>query len=48
LPGPGNGNEMCNLYLMYYTLSEIDDFKLCFDEADVGLAYKLPEGNTYW
>ena len=36
---------MCNLYLMYYTLSEQDDFKLCFDEDVKGLADKLPQGD---
>ena len=36
---------MCNLYLMYYTLSEQDDFKLCFDEDVKGLSDKLPQGD---
>ena len=46
LLGPDGTDEMCNLYLMYYTLSANDDFKLCFDEEDRALAWKLPEGTV--
>jgi hypothetical protein len=42
--GQSGAEEMCNLYLMYYTLSDRDDFKICFDEEDRALSWKLPEG----
>jgi hypothetical protein len=44
--GQSGAEEMCNLYLMYYTLSDRDDFKICFDEEDRALSWKLPEGKS--
>ena len=43
--GPAGGDEMCNLYLMFYTLSSNDDFIVCADEQNPGLTSKLPEGS---
>merc|ERR1719245_2452843 len=43
--GHTGGDEMCNLYLMYYTLSASDDFVVCVDEQNPGLTSQLPEGN---
>jgi hypothetical protein len=44
--GQSGAEEMCNLYLMYYTLSDRDDFKICFDEEDRALSWRLPEGKS--
>ena len=43
--GHTGGDEMCNLYLMFYTLSAQDDFVLCVDEQNAGLTAQLPDGN---
>ena len=43
--GHTGGDEMCNLYLMFYTLSAEDDFVVCVDEQNPGLTSQLPEGN---
>ena len=43
--GHTGGDEMCNLYLMFYTLSASDDFVVCVDEQNPGLTSQLPEGN---
>merc|ERR1719322_1039338 len=43
--GHTGGDEMCNLYLMFYTLSSEDDFVLCVDEQNAALTSQLPEGN---
>ena len=43
--GHTGGDEMCNLYLMYYTLSASDDFVVCVDEQNPGLTPQLPEGH---
>ena len=43
--GHAGGDEMCNLYLMYYTLSAEDDFVLCVDEQNAALTAQLPAGN---
>ena len=44
--GATGDDEMCNLYLMFYSLSKTDDFKLCFDEQNPGLSRMLPDGKT--
>ena len=36
---------MCNLYLMFYTVSAEDDFVVCVDEQNSGLTSQLPEGS---
>lgn len=43
--GHTGGDEMCNLYLMFYTLTASDDFVVCVDEQNPGLTSQLPEGN---
>ena len=43
--GHTGGDEMCNLYLMFYTLSPEDDFVVCVDEQNAGLSSQLPPGN---
>jgi hypothetical protein len=43
--GATSGDEMCNLYLMYYTTSKTTDFVVCFGEDDPELNKHLPEGN---
>jgi len=43
--GATGGDEMCNLYLMFYTLSTQDDFLVCVDEQNPALTSKLPPGN---
>jgi len=43
--GPTGADEMCNLYLMYYSYSKTDDFKICFEEQNPSLSSKLPQGN---
>ena len=43
--GHTGGDEMCNLYLMFYTLSSQDDFVVCVDEQNSALTAKLPPGN---
>ena len=43
--GHTGGDEMCNLYLMFYTLSPQDDFVLCVDEQNAALTAQLPAGN---
>ena len=43
--GSTGADEMCNLYLMYYSYSKEDTFKVCFDEQVKGLNKNLPEGN---
>ena len=42
--GPTGADEMCNLYLMYYSYSKTDDFKICFEEQNPSLSSKLPQG----
>ena len=36
---------MCNLYLMFYTVSSEDDFIVCVDEQNPGITSQLPPGN---
>ena len=36
---------MCNLYLMFYTVSPEDDFVVCVDEQNPGLTSQLPPGS---
>jgi len=43
--GATGADEMCNLYLMYYSYSKGDTFKVCFDEQVSGLNRNLPQGN---
>ena len=43
--GATGGDEMCNLYLMFYTLSTNDDFIVCADEQNAALTSQLPYGN---
>jgi len=43
--GATGGDEMCNLYLMFYTLSSADDFIVCADEQNPALTSQLPFGN---
>jgi len=43
--GATAGDEMCNLYLMYYTTSRETEFVVCFDEKDTELNKHLPQGN---
>jgi len=43
--GSTGGDEMCNLYLMFYTLSSEDDFLVCADEQNPALTKQLPSGN---
>ncbi len=45
--GSTGDDEMCNLYLMFYSLSKTDDFKLCFDEQNPRLSRMLPDGNVF-
>ena len=40
--GATGGDEMCNLYLMFYTLSANDDFLVCADEQNPALSSHLP------
>ena len=47
LLGSSGDDEMCNLYLMFYSLSKTDDFKLCFDEQNPRLSRMLPDGNVF-
>ena len=42
--GATGADEMCNLYLMYYSYSKGDTFKVCFDEQVSGLNRNLPQG----
>ena len=42
--GPTGADEMCNLYLMYYSYSKTDDFKICFEEQNPSLSSRLPQG----
>ena len=46
--GATSGDEMCNLYLMYYTTSKDTDFIVCFDEEDSQLNQHLPEGCSFF
>ena len=39
------GDEMCNLYLMFYTVTPQDDFVVCVDEENTGLTSQLPPGS---
>lgn len=43
--GATGGDEMCNLYLMFYTLSAKDDFIVCADEQNPALTSQLPDGS---
>ena len=43
--GHTGGDEMCNLYLMFYTVSPEDDFVVCVDEQNPGLTSQLPPGS---
>jgi len=43
--GATGGDEMCNLYLMFYTLSAKDNFIVCADEQNTALSSLLPPGN---
>jgi len=43
--GSTGGDEMCNLYLMFYTLSSEDDFLVCADEQNPSLTRQLPSGS---
>ena len=43
--GPTAGDEMCNLYLMYYTPSVNDDFKTCGQPANQKIMRMLPENS---
>jgi len=43
--GSTGGDEMCNLYLMFYTLSVKDDFLVCADEQNPALTKQLPSGS---
>merc|ERR1719318_312174 len=43
--GATGGDEMCNLYLMFYTLSAKDDFIVCADEQNPALTSQLPYGS---
>ena len=43
--GHTGGDEMCNLYLMFYTVSPQDDFVVCVDEQNPGLTSQLPPGS---
>jgi len=43
--GATGGDEMCNLYLMFYTLSNNDDFIVCADEQNAALTSQLPYGS---
>ena len=43
--GHTGGDEMCNLYLMFYTVNAQDDFVLCVDEQNPALTAQLPAGN---
>ena len=43
--GPTAGDEMCNLYLMYYTPSVNDDFKTCGQPANQKIIRMLPENS---
>ena len=36
------GDEMCNLYIMYYSDRENDDFRICVDEEVSGLSGNIP------
>ena len=44
-PGHTGGDEMCNLYLMFYTLTPEDDFVVCVDEQNSALTSQLPPGS---
>ena len=43
--GHTGGDEMCNLYLMFYTVTPQDDFVVCVDEQNPGLTAQLPPGS---
>ena len=43
--GQTAGDEMCNLYLMFYTVTPQDDFVVCVDEENTGLTSQLPPGS---
>ena len=43
--GHTGGDEMCNLYLMFYTVTPQDDFVVCVDEQNPGLTSQLPPGS---
>ncbi len=36
------GDEMCNLYIMYYSPSSEDDFRVCVDEEIPGVSKNIP------
>ena len=36
------GDEMCNLYIMYYSDREDDDFRICVDEEISGIGGGIP------
>ena len=36
------GDEMCNLYIMYYSDREDDDFRICVDEEISGIGGNIP------
>ena len=36
------GDEMCNLYIMYYSDRDDDDFRICVDEEVSGIGAGIP------
>ena len=36
------GDEMCNLYIMYYSDRDDDDFRICADEEISGIGAAIP------